>query len=149
MNIDKKELKNNFINKDYDSVFLDAQEISLFIINRKFNIASAEEKEDICQDCLLSLWDKVLKEKIDVSKGDLFSFIWRNSTFKINEVLRKKNRRNRIARMVELNTENDSADDWKQRKFGMLYNPEILFFYNQYLKEKEENDKSNKKSRKK
>lgn len=150
MDIDKIKLKQNFVNKNYDEVFKDAREIAQYIIVRNYNIEDADSREDLCQDCLVSLWDKVIKNKINVDKGDLFSFIWRNSNFKILEVLRKKNRRKRIAPMIELNPENDSADDWKQKTCGMEYNPEEIFFYNELVKEYEalQNSKPKKRRRK-
>jgi hypothetical protein len=46
-----------------------------------------------------NLWKKVLANKCD-PELNLFSFFWKNSRFRILEILRKQNNRKRIATFV-------------------------------------------------
>lgn len=96
MEIDKVRMKDEYLSGDYDSFFKDAAEVTGYLLNKKYVLAP-EEKEDLLQDCLESLWDKHLKNKIDVEKGDLMAFVWKNSTYKILDYLKKKKRREGIA----------------------------------------------------
>lgn len=102
MNIDKKLLINEYKNGDYNSFFKSAAEITGFIISKKYYTIAANEDEyrDLIQDCMVSLWEKHISNKINIEKGDLMSFIWKNSTFKIMDYLKKKKRRERIAAFV-------------------------------------------------
>lgn len=102
MNIDKKLLINEYKNGDYNSFFKSAAEITGFIISKKYYTIAANEDEyrDLIQDCMVSLWEKHISNKINIEKGDLMSFIWKNSTFKIMDYLKKKKRRERIAVFV-------------------------------------------------
>lgn len=96
MEIDKAKMRNEYLSGDYDSFFRDAAEVTGYLLNKKYVLAP-EEKEDLLQDCLTSLWEKHLSNKINTDKGDLMSFVWKNSTYKILDYLKKKNRREKIA----------------------------------------------------
>ena len=96
MEIDKAKMRNEYLSGDYDSFFKDAAEVTGYLLNKKYVLAP-EEKEDLLQDCLTSLWEKHLSNKINTDKGDLMSFVWKNSTYKILDYLKKKNRREKIA----------------------------------------------------
>ena len=96
MEIDKAKMKNEYISGDYDSFFKDAAEVTGYLLNKKY-VLEPEEKEDLLQDCLVSLWEKHLSNKIDTEKGDLMAFVWKNSTFKILDYLKKKKRWENIA----------------------------------------------------
>lgn len=96
MEIDKAKMRDEYLSGDYDSFFRDAAEVTGYLLNKKYVLAP-EEKEDLLQDCLTSLWEKHLSNKINTDKGDLMSFVWKNSTYKILDYLKKKNRREKIA----------------------------------------------------
>lgn len=83
---------------DFNSFFEDALEVTEYILNKKFYglYLDPDEKADIIQDCMVSLWEKHLSNKIDTEKGDLMAFVWRNSSFKILDYFKKKNRREKI-----------------------------------------------------
>lgn len=127
MEINKIELKNEFIRKDYDSFFKHAFEIANFLIVRKYVIPK-EEREDIVQDCMESLWNKLVEGKIDPERGDLMSFIWRNSSFKILDYLKKKKRREGIAYMISYDEilSDISFDEIKNDK-SMKYSPDSVY----------------------
>lgn len=99
LNIDKHELNKRYNEGDMDFFFLQAHKITDFVISRKYNNISDDQREDMIQECLENLWKKQQQGKIDGSKN-LMSFVWQNSTFRILEILRKQNNRNRIAKMV-------------------------------------------------
>lgn len=92
-------MRDEYISGDYDSFFKDAAEVTGYLLNRKY-VFEPEEKEDLLQDCLTSLWEKHLSNKIDTEKGDLMAFVWKNSTYKILDYLKKKKRREGIAYFV-------------------------------------------------
>ena len=96
MEINKARMKDEYISGNYDSFFKDAAEVTGYLLNKKY-VFGPEEKEDLLQDCLTSLWEKHLEHKIDVEKGDLMAFVWKNSTYKILDYLKKKKRRENIA----------------------------------------------------
>lgn len=99
MEINKARMRDEYISGDYDSFFKDAAEVTGYLLNRKY-VFEPEEKEDLLQDCLTSLWEKHLSNKIDTEKGDLMAFVWKNSTYKILDYLKKKKRREGIAYFV-------------------------------------------------
>lgn len=96
MEIDKARMKSEYISGDYDSFFKDAAEVTGYLLNKKY-VLEPEEKSDLLQDCMVSLWEKHLSNKINVDKGDLMAFVWKNSTYKILDYLKKKKRRENIA----------------------------------------------------
>ena len=96
MDIDKDVLKEEYLSGNYEAFFRDAMEITNFLLLRKYHI-NPEDIEDMVQDCMVSLWQKHIEHKIDVSKGNLMSFIWRNSSFKILDHEKKRKRREGIA----------------------------------------------------
>ena len=55
LNVNKEELKNKFIEEDWDYVFDKAEKISDFIISRRFKIYDLHIKEDIAT-CLTSVF---------------------------------------------------------------------------------------------
>lgn len=98
MEIDKARMKDEYLSKDYDSFFKDAAEVTGYLLNKKYyNVIEPEERNDVLQDCMVSLWEKHLDNKINTDKGDLMAFVWKNSTYKILDYLKKKNRRDKIA----------------------------------------------------
>lgn len=115
MEIDKAKMRNEYISGNYDSFFKDAAEVTGFLLNKKY-VFAPEEKEDLLQDCLASLWEKHLQNKIDVEKGDLMAFVWKNSTYKILDYLKKKKRRDNIAHF--LSYEEIISDNELYRKNG-------------------------------
>ena len=96
MEIDKARMKDEYIAGNYDSFFKDAAEVTGYLLNKKY-VLEPEEKADLLQDCMVSLWEKHLDNKIDVEKGDIMAFVWKNSTYKILDYLKKKKRRENIA----------------------------------------------------
>ena len=96
MEIDKARMKDEYIAGNYDSFFKDAAEVTGYLLNKKY-VLEPEEKADLLQDCMVSLWEKHLDNKIDTEKGDIMAFVWKNSTYKILDYLKKKNRREKIA----------------------------------------------------
>ena len=99
LNIDKEKLNKKYNEGDMEYFFHQAHKITDFVISRKYNNITDDQKEDMIQECLENLWKKKEQGKIDGSKN-LMSFVWQNSTFRILEILRKQNNRNRIAKMV-------------------------------------------------
>ena len=99
MNINKNQLMKEFKVKNYGYVFKDAYQIAEFLISEKYKINDKDQSEEMIQDCLESLWDKILKGKVKEDKN-LFAFIWTNTNFKILDILKKERRRNKIAKFV-------------------------------------------------
>lgn len=99
LDVDKEELKIKFKEEDWNYVFDKAYKISQFLISRKFKIFDPEIAEDIQQECVMNLLSKIQKGKVD-SDNNVFAFIWKNSTFRILEILRKENNRKRIASFI-------------------------------------------------
>ena len=98
MEIDKARMKDEYLSGDYDSFFKDAAEVTGYLLNKKYYTSiEPEERNDVLQDCMVSLWEKHLDNKINTDKGDLMAFVWKNSTYKILDYLKKKNRREKIA----------------------------------------------------
>lgn len=119
MNIDKDLLYSEYINGNFGAFFKTAKEITEFIIARKYCSIAADpdEEADVVQDCLVSLWDKVIQNKIDVEKNDnLMAFVWKNSTYKILDYLKKKNRRESI--IYFLSYEEELTESYHNKKFG-------------------------------
>lgn len=152
MDIDKAVLTKSFIDKDYDSFFKMAKEITEFRLIRGFNVYNEEERNDMTQECLENLWKKILAGKVDPTQN-LMGFIWQNSNFRIMEIFRKRNRRNDIAPMLDYD---DETAEWMNMFSGYKYNPELLAVSKETIEEltelkaqNDKNDKSKKKSRKK
>ena len=89
-------MKDEYLSGNYDSFFKDAAEVTGYLLNKKY-VFEPEEKADLLQDCMVSLWEKHLDHKIDTEKGDIMAFVWKNSTYKILDYLKKKKRRENIA----------------------------------------------------
>lgn len=151
MDIDKTLLQESFKNGNYEYFFSQAKKITDFVLIRSFGIYDEEIRSDINQECLENLWKKILAKKVDPSK-DLMSFIWANSSFRVREINRKENRRNRIAPMLSYD---DEDAEWMKVFSGYMYNPEIQFFLNEAkaefekLQEEQEKNKKPKKTRNK
>jgi len=98
MEINKDKMKKEYLSGDFDSFFEDALEVTEYILNKKYYglALDPDERADIIQDCMVSLWEKHLSKKIDTEKGDLMAFVWKNSSFKILDYFKKKNRREKI-----------------------------------------------------
>ena len=99
LEVNKVKLSEKYNSGDMDYFFVEAQKITDFILSRNYKIFDPDKRADITQECLLNLWKKVDQGKVDGSRN-LMSFIWQNSTFRILEILRKENNRNRIAKFV-------------------------------------------------
>ena len=152
MDIDKAVLNKSFIDKDFDSFFKMAKEITEFRLVRHYGVYNTEERSDMTQECLENLWKKILAGKVDPTKN-LMGFIWQNSDYRIREIFRKKKRRTEIAPMLEY--DNDTSE-WMNMFSGYTYNPELLAVRNETIEEltklkeeKDKNDKSKTKGRKK
>jgi hypothetical protein len=97
--VNKTELEEKFINKEWDYVFDKAYQICDFIVAQKFKVIDADIKRDMVQECIENLWKKILDGKV-IENKNLFSFIWKNSIYRILEILRKDNNRKRIAMFI-------------------------------------------------
>lgn len=96
MKIDKSKMRDDYLAGDFESFFNEAAEVTGYLLNKKYFGMDADEKADLLQDCMMSLWEKHLEHKIDTEKGDLMAFVWKNSTFKILDYFKKKKRREGI-----------------------------------------------------
>lgn len=135
MDIDKAELQEFFVAKEFDSFFSRAKEIADFVLIREFSIYNEEIRRDMNQECMENLWKKILADKVDPTKN-LMAFIWQNSRFRILEILRKERNRERIAPMMEYDRENA---EWMRIFGGHVYNPELIAIYRE-MKENGELD---------
>lgn len=99
LGIDKDNLNKKYNNGDMNYFFKEAEKITDFILSRNYKVYDLDKRADMTQECLLNLWKKVEQGKVDGTKN-LMSFIWQNSTYRILEMFRKENNRNRIARFV-------------------------------------------------
>lgn len=96
MDIDKDKMALKFSEGDMEYFFREAEKISSFLIVNNFKIYNREVAEDMKQECLENLWKKVSQGKVR-KNNNLFAFVWKNSTFRILEILRKeKNRKNKV-----------------------------------------------------
>lgn len=123
LNVDKDLLKRKFKASDWGYVFKQAEDISDFLVSQKFRIFDIDIKNDMVQECLLNFWKKIIGNKCDPDKN-VFAFIWKNSTFRILEILRKERKRKSIASFCPL----DEYDDYiiYQRNLGRKYVPKEL-----------------------
>ena len=103
LNINKAELETKFIENDWEYVFDKAYQICSFLISQKFKITDSDMREDMIQECIENLWKKILDGKVEENRN-MFSFIWKNSTYRILEILRKDTNRKRIALFVPYDT---------------------------------------------
>lgn len=99
LDVDKEELTIRFKKSDWNYVFEQASKISDFIISQEFKIFDPEIKNDLRQECVENLWKKILAGKCDPNQN-IFSFFWKNSQYRILEILRKEKNRKRIAVFV-------------------------------------------------
>ncbi len=99
LEIDKEELRNKFIENDWEYVFDKVYKISEYLLIHNYNIYNPEIRDDMKQECAENFFKKIEQGKVDASQN-VFSFIWKNSTFRILEILRKENNRKRIAYML-------------------------------------------------
>ena len=88
MNIDKDKLSDKFRLQDWNYVFKQAKIITDFLLIQNFKIYDIERREDMSQECLENFQKKILQKKVDPDKN-LFAFIWKNSRFRVLEILRK------------------------------------------------------------
>jgi len=96
LDIDKDELKIKFQQEDWNYVFDKVYRISEFIILRNFKIYNKDIVDDMKQECAENFLKKIENNKVDPEQN-VFSFIWKNSTFRILEILRKESKRRKIA----------------------------------------------------
>lgn len=111
MEIDKEKLNKYFLEGDMDSFFKEAGKISSFLISQHFNIYDKDVAEDMKQECLENLWKKIKQGKVDGTKN-LFAFIWKNSSFRILEILRKENKRRNKIQFIEYDEVEKSFGDY-------------------------------------
>jgi hypothetical protein len=122
LQINKQELEKKFIERDWEYVFDKAYQICDFLISQKFKVLDLDLKNDMIQECIENLWKKILDGKVEENRN-MFSFIWKNSVFRILEILRKDSNRKRIAMFVSYDTNDfeiykgDSA--WGEKYKGM------------------------------
>ncbi len=96
MDINRELLTEKFNEGDFNVFFEEAMKIADFVIADQFKIYDIHIRQDMLQECMENLWKKILQGKVDPTKN-LFAFIWRNSKFRILEILRKEKRRKEIA----------------------------------------------------
>ena len=106
MNVNKDILNSKFKEGDLDYVFREVLNISDFILSNNFKIYNHEIKDDIKQECAENFLKKIQQGKVKPEKNALFAFIWRNSKFRILEILRKERNRDKIAKFISY----DSTD---------------------------------------
>ena len=99
LEIDKNELNQKFRDKDWNYVFDVAYRISDYLLYQQYRIFDDELRADMAQECCLNLLKKVRQNKVDENKN-IFSFIWKNSSYRILEILRKERHRKEIATFV-------------------------------------------------
>jgi hypothetical protein len=96
LDIDKEELKSRFVREDWEYVFDKVYKIAEFILIKNYNVYNPELLADMKQECAENFYKKIDQGKVDGTKN-IFSFIWKNSTFRILEILRKEGNRKKIA----------------------------------------------------
>ena len=99
LDVDKDELKKKFGEEDWEYVFDKTYKIAQFILSRSFKIWDPEKLDDMKQECAMNLFTKIQKGKVDPN-NNIFAFIWKNSTFRILEILRKEANRKRIVSFI-------------------------------------------------
>jgi DNA-directed RNA polymerase specialized sigma24 family protein len=104
LDVDKEKLNKSFNEGDMTYFFSEAHRITDFVLSRNYKVFDEEKREDMTQECLMNLWKKIQQGKVDGSKN-LMSFIWQNSTYRILEIFRKENNRNRIAKFISLDAQ--------------------------------------------
>ena len=111
LSINKVELNRKYIEGDMNYFFKEATKITDFILSSTYKVYDEEKRMDMTQECMLNLWGKIQKGKIDGSKN-LMSFIWQNSTFRILEIFRKEKRRAEIAQFISTD---EQETDWLEK----------------------------------
>lgn len=104
LDINKDILNEKFNEGDMEYFFDKAGKIADFVLTKNYKIYDTEKRADMKQECLENLWKKVQQGKVDGSKN-LMSFVWQNSVFRIKEILRKEQNRNRIAPFISYDNE--------------------------------------------
>lgn len=121
LDIDKEELKKRFIAEDWDYVFEKAYQISGFLISYKFKILDKDVSDDMKQECVENLLKKISEGKVK-PESNVFSFIWKNSIYRILEILRKDRNREKIARFIPY--EVIDYEIYKHEEITEKYDPE-------------------------
>lgn len=122
MDIDKDNLIELYAKGDMNAFFKEAEKISSFLIVHQFKIYDKDVVEDMTQECLENLWKKIVQGKVDGSKN-LFAFVWRNSSFRILEILRKETNRRKKAQFFEYDEIDKGFSDYvlEGSKMGSKY----------------------------
>jgi len=102
LDINKEELRQRFVKKDWNYVISDLYKVCDFLLSTKFNTIGLDS-EDIKQECAENFYKKVVADKVDGNKN-IFSFIWQNSSFRILEIIRKHSNRYKKVQFVSLNS---------------------------------------------
>lgn len=106
MNVNKELLNQKLKEGDYEYVFLEGGKIVDFLLVKNYKILDTEKREDYKQECLLNFYKKIIDGKVDVNRN-IFSFIWKNSNWRILELLRKERKRNNKVKFHNLETYED------------------------------------------
>jgi len=109
MDIDRELLIERYKQGDLDYFFKQAYKISDFVISGVYKIYDKDKKQDMQQECMENLWKKVQQGKVNPNKN-LFAFVWKNTQFRILEILRKEKRRNEIAQFSSYDDIDGSVD---------------------------------------
>jgi DNA-directed RNA polymerase specialized sigma24 family protein len=127
MDIDKDKLTELYAEGDMENFFKEAGRISSFLIMHNFKIYDKDRVEDMTQECLENLWKKIVQGKVDGSKN-LFAFIWRNSSFRILEILRKENNRKKKAQFFEYDEIEKDFSDYVMEgsRLSAMYNSPLV-----------------------
>ncbi len=127
MDIDKEKLIELYAKGDMNSFFKEAEKISSFLIMHQFKIYDKDVIEDMTQECLENLWKKIVQGKVDGSKN-LFAFVWRNSSFRILEILRKENNRRKKAQFFEYDEIDKGFSDYvvEGSKISAMYSSPLV-----------------------
>ena len=100
MDIDKEKLQYYYVSGQMDDFFREADRISSYLIYSFFKIYNKDVAEDLRQECLENLWKKITQNKVDPTKN-LFAFIWKNSYWRVMEILRKEGKRKNKVQFCE------------------------------------------------
>lgn len=95
MNINPKIMRQKYIEKDWNNFFKDVMEIAKYVASNSFNIPK-DEIEDYTMIACEKAWDKILKNKYDLTRtknNNIKSFFWTNSWFAISDELKKRQRK--------------------------------------------------------
>jgi DNA-directed RNA polymerase specialized sigma24 family protein len=99
-------------NGDWNPFFKKVEDVISYTIANKFSNIKYYyyDTEALYQDCLLKIWELILKEKIK-ENGNIFSYIIGSVSFLLRDVIRKETRRR--GKAVIINVENNILHNLK------------------------------------